>query len=139
MMAFAWGGILESYKEWQNTMDDPLKCFHKKLDAEALSPNQQSSLEDVKSCRITLTGCWQKQQLDLTGEKKEASQLACKIIGIKAGGPQQAWLLSVGAGVSWNVSKRRQFHMQLKDSRCISQPDANCEWVSGRCWRKTEL
>lgn len=56
-----------------------LKCLHCRLDAEALSPHQPSvslSLEDVKGCRITPTGCWQKQQLDLT-KKKEVFQLAC--------------------------------------------------------------
>lgn len=29
------------------------------------------SLEDVKICRIALTGCWQKQPLDLTKKKKK--------------------------------------------------------------------
>lgn len=51
-----------------------LKCFRCRLDAEALSPHQQSvslSFEDVKGCRITPAGCWQKQQLDLTKKKKK--------------------------------------------------------------------
>lgn len=66
-----------------------LKCLHCRLDAEALSPHQQSvslSLEDVKGCRITPTGCWQKQQLDLTKKKRKYSNWPAKIIGIKAEG-----------------------------------------------------
>lgn len=88
-----------------------LKCLHYKLDAEALST--------VFPYRITLTGCWQKRQLDLT-KQKESIPTGLKNNRDKSCVGAAGW---VGWHQSAQVSlkKCRQSHIYLNIVKFCSQ------------------